>query len=212
MDNFRIVTPLATRHLTSKTLLSTPTINLDASLSQPPSAIVTDNDRAVFIAYPASCKLTKFDLDGEIDIKIHSIYFGLSSIAIDPTSGEAYCISNGKFKELLLIDLKTGKTQLLLKTENKLKSLAITRNRHLLLGDETSPLMYVYRRNGLSYLRTVTCICVPKAITVCPSTGKIAIATQKKGVQVFDENYYKVNVFPCHFHKIDSSFHDIIFD
>ena len=179
----------------SKTLigdLPTFCIKEITQLSNIPKSIVVRKDGTICILYNSSPDLTLVSSTG----KTTNLTFDsdMSDIALDPDTDQLYCLNQNE-KDVRILNLMSGKclTKVLFNVQECVSRMAVTGETNFILGERENPLIHVYTETGVK-IQTVECVEVARHITVCPFTGKVAVAVGAKGIEVFDAKYNKLAV------------------
>ena len=122
------------------------------------------------------------------------------TIAIKSSTDELYCLCWGR-EGVRSLNMK-GKTHKLFDLPRQYPDaypgvLAVTpHSSNIIIGDNSRPTIHIYTMDGIK-LQTIECYRymldfrqrAPRDITVCSSTGKIAVACANAGVIVLDDKY-----------------------
>ena len=202
----------------TRMLMTTPEVTKKIKLenAQGPRLIVRTKDGTLVMCdgNVANATLTMIDLKGsmfllnkfglkeaitklECDVEIYDI-------AVDPSTDKLYCIHYGR-RDVRSLTMK-GKTHKLFDLEDEVppQSLAVTQHSsNIIIGDRNKPNIHIYTLAGIK-LQSVQCVGTPSHITVCRSTGRIAVGCWDEGVMVLDDKYEEL--YTAEYHAYHAAF------
>ena len=147
-----------------------------------PTSIERNTDNTVFICTGTSILiLLEAGSLNELncDVKVRDV-------AMHPSKDHIYCIHYER-KDVRSLN-RTGETKYICDIEEVPSAIAVTQDDKIIIGQDVPDLLYVYTTAGVK-LQTMAIKCIPRHITICVSTGKIAIACGVWGVIVLDDQF-----------------------
>ena len=200
----------------ARKFMATPEVNTKIEMSDPPLLIRRTYDDCLIITYGTNM-ISIVDSTGTIT-KVESDV-PIEDIAMHPTTGQMFCLhkdrdefrslnsNTGKTQHLFNKEVHLDQKPRFRDTNQYLQNplttimnvfqspirlthscrLAVSHQGNIIIGERCSE-MSIYSTEG-ALLQNVNCTDIPRHITVCRSTGKIAVACERGGVMILDANY-----------------------
>ena len=190
----------------TRDLMRTPVVKEFASLRYPPLSIVRRKDGTLCVCYFLRF-LTLIDDGGTENYVTCDV--GISDIAVHPHTDLMYCIRSFR-KDVRSLNHKTGETEKMFDIEVEPKCLAVTHDDTVIIGDVSEPLLHIYTMTG-NKLQTVQCVGDPWHVSVCRSTGRVAVACGEKGAMIIDDKYQTLFTVKRHCEDVVFDGHGYLF-
>ena len=189
-----------------KVLLTKPSLLNTRKLSFNPYAAEITKDGTICLC--AHGRIHLLDTNGGMR------YFKLDSdvrdIAVHPVSDDVYCTLGDN--SVRLLDTSTGSTTKLFVPEGRHDALAFMNDGSLLVSEYDKPLVTLYSDKSKK-IRTFTYKGRgPRQITVCRTTGRIAIACWRSNVLVIDSNFTELYRYSGYSGDSTLESYDVVFD
>ena len=126
---------------------------------------------------------------------IHPIRLDTSvcDVSTHPLTGHLFCAST-EDNSVRSLDLQNGKTCALFRIKEKPWSVAVTHGGNVLVGTYRPLTVTSYTTTG-AVVDTITCSDNARHISVCKSTGRVAVSCDSAGVMVTDANLHHMFTF-----------------